>query len=226
MITDLPKGFALYRSDINEPPETWNKDFINPTYNYNGFVKNLAGNLFFFDNESAARKLGKTYAQGYHYLTACNINIDDCRIIDFSECGSVYMMIRLLDELGIQVMTDDFKLYMESAPPHEATFREFSIAYDKAKAGDTFSAVKVKFPGKTARDIDIFGQRLTDFNNGIIFKELIDKMENPIHGYRWTEQDAAGIYSYCIFSPSTVSEPGNTKEVLSEINSDAENRAN
>lgn len=218
MILSLPKGFQLFRSDINKPPEKWDQTHINPTYNYKGFIKNKTGNLFFFDNAESANTLGKTYDQSYHFLTSCCVNIDQCKIIDFSQCCSVYMMFRVLDELGIDVLTDNFKLYSECLPPYLATFKELATAYKETKAGNSFSVYHVKYPGKTAKDIGIIGQRLTDFDNGLAFKKIIDSFGQPLHGYRWCEQNAPACYSYCIFSSKIVSDPITEKVEVNKIN--------
>jgi hypothetical protein len=214
MITTLSVGFKLYRSDSNEPPIDWDSQFINPAYSYNGRIKNMASNFFFTDNIESARLIGKTYEKGCHFLTECEIAIPEFKIIDFSNCLSVYMMIEILESLNIDVLNADFKFYIEQKEPFESDFEELATHYLAAKEGNMNSLFKLKIPGLTVRDTGQFGQRFTDFENGLAFKKLIDALPYPIHGYRWREDKDPDGLSYCIFKSAYISAPIRVQEDL------------
>jgi hypothetical protein len=61
----------------------------------------------------------------------------------------------------------------------------------------------------------VFGQRLTDFNNGIIFKEKVPKKYPDADGYMWKEDIVNGGITYCLFDYSKLEKPDTQKIYLS-----------
>jgi|GEM_PF-5525504 len=85
---------------------------------------------------------------------------------------------------------------------------EISPAYKKyiTKLNNDHSAISntkisCTFPDK----VGILGQRLTDFDNGLIFRDKIKKVEldtnQVIDGYRFREDSDERGFTYCFFAP-------------------------
>lgn len=206
---------TLYRSDTTRPPSDWSKEF--KCYRYDGVgEKNKAGLFFLSDSIDIANSLGKINCknlnQNSYYLTESQAK--DIHIIDFSYCSTLMQMIRALALIGINVFTNDFKTYEEGkGQEHTKTFGKFRVIYDDYIQGKNATEVYTQLSdvGYDADPVGTFGQRITDFDNGISFINLIKKWGAEVDGYRWREcNDPRGL-TYCLFSTGKILKPSCTE---------------
>ena len=212
MIIDICNTF--FRYDLEKPPTTWCNEFINLKYQYDKLgKKNVAGLFFFTDSIETAIELGKTESQEYkedgYYLTTCSTSLP-IKILDFSNSFKIYQMLCTLTDNNIDVLNDLFKMYDAKCGEQKNTFRLFKDVFDKAE-NEKDSILKMTLISKLKLDIkecdcvnvSIFGQRLTDFENGKHFKKLLE--EKGIEGYRWRE--FGKNFSYCLFNSDKLTSP-------------------
>ena len=195
---------TLYRYDLKQPPAKWDAIFFNcECYDVKLGHKNKADLFFFTDSVEIANDLGLSSAKGSfkdEYFLTSFLTPSKFKIIDFSNKENIYQMIRLLYDLGIDVLTDDFKTYEA-----DNDFSQLKNIFESAELEQDFIK-KYKIIGQLKinsksnyYDISLFGQRLTDFENGIKFKVLAKSIISDIDGYRWREFDDERGYSYCLF---------------------------
>ena len=209
---------VLYRYDLIKPPNQWDKEFRNEKYNFcNLGHKNKAGLFFFTNSLDIANDLGKTnvkengQAKGF-YRTKCTPT-SPLKIIDFSCSSSIYVMLRILKDLDIDVLNDDFKFYGNFDGDNTTTFSSWRDSFEAAEnENNMFRKLKIiqnlkLHPNSNVQDVKLFGQRLTDFDNGIKFKELVISKSNEIDGYRWVEFDNSKGLTYCLFDSGKLSNP-------------------
>ena len=200
----------LYRYDLEKPPDKWDSDFLNFEYQTEEYGhKNKAKLFFFSDSKQTVRELGLNAAIKYnrtkYYFTKAN-TILPVKVIDFDNRHNIYQMLCLLSDLGIQVLTNDFKTYEE-----DKTFGELKIHFDKAELEeDTIKKMNIipqmkVHTNSDYENIGLFGQRLTDFDNGLYFKKLVKSIDSQIDGYRWWEFNKKS-FTYCLFDCEKLSE--------------------
>lgn len=212
----------FFRYDLKEPPRDWDDSFTSGEYIHDQIgEKNKAGLFFFTNSEEIAKKLGRNAVQknkeGY-FLTRCE-TVKRIKIIDFSCCDNIYQMLRVLMDLNIDVLNDDFRTCEESNGRYLKTFsflREHLEAFeeeteDHSKRLKILQNIKLD-PKSDPYDVRLFGQRLTDFDNGLHFKAAVLDSNPDIDGYRWKEFPEEG-WTYCLFEPKKLTPP--TKEFLS-----------
>lgn len=192
----------LFRYDLDEPPSEWSSTFFNKEKNYNDPIlghKNKAGLFFFTDSSEIVKNLGKTASiinsKNKYFITT--IQLETCpEIIDFSNCKDIYSMIYVLESLKIDVLIEDIKTndgihnMKELRSNYEAKNKEL-LRIHTSKTIDY-------------RAIGPFGQMLTDYDNGFIFKELVKSKYPHIAGYRWNEFDHNKGFTYCFFESETL----------------------
>ena len=196
---------GLFRYDLDEPPLNWTTDFLNFEHNTvpHGH-KNKAGLFFFTDSELIATEMGQCQAKGnsrdHYYLTHAIPNAS-ILIIDFSNCDNIYHMLCLLKDLDIDVLTNEFRTY-EGENTYEELRSIFEIAELETDKNEKYKHIsKLKAHSESNyRDIGLFGQRLTDFDNGIKFCEIIKEKHPLVEGYRWMEYGDDRGFTYCLFS--------------------------
>ncbi|KOY86653.1 hypothetical protein AD998_11320 [bacterium 336/3] len=212
----------LYRYDIEEPPKNWDDNFKNPEYQTGSEHKNKANLYFFIDTKETAKKLVenvKIKQFNQYYISSCE-TMYMLKIIDFDGLN-IYGMLDVLYHLKINVMTDDFKTYIDNSQLE--TFKKFQDPYDTIKNIDNkinkssqdyllkieaFSKLKLNDSWKLEEDNSgVFGQRLTDFDNGIEFKKLVGALNKKIDGYRWKENKDNDGFTYCLFNSKKLSPP-------------------
>jgi hypothetical protein len=211
----------LFRYDIIEPPENWDTNFRNPEYETEEYGHKNKANLFFFtDSEDIAKDLGQGSANkrclNEYFLTKSKT--ESClTLIDFNNRQNIYQMLCLLNDLKINVLTIDFKTY-----EGDSTFLDLKSIFDNAevethllKKASIVSQLKVHSKSNVT-DISLFGQRLTDFDNGLKFKSIINDIYPKIDGYRWKEyNDDRGI-TYCLFDSKKLSQKWTEKIKVSK----------
>ena len=114
----------LYRYDLELPPNEWSTDFKNFKYNTtNHEVKNKAGLFFFTDSIDIANHLGINAANNEsrteYYLTTVKIE-GASNIIDFSNSINIFQMLRILEDLKIRKLLNEFETFI-----NDVTFSNF-----------------------------------------------------------------------------------------------------
>lgn len=176
-VVDIKNTLTLYRADYEKPPDKWSTDF--KCYNFETVGnKNQAGLFFLSDSIDIAHSLGNIYCKKRniksYYLTECRT--ENIRLIDFSYCSSLIDMIKVLAILNIDVFTDEYKTYEEGKNvQHLKTLRKFRSAYvdftEERNPNHVFT--QLSDAGYDDDPVGTFGQRITDFDNGIRFIETI-----------------------------------------------------
>lgn len=213
----IKTGFELYRFDLVKTPNKWSTDFKNSNYSYGELGnKNQAGFFFFLDSIDKANNFGENYAinknQDYYYITKTQTS-NQLKLIDFSNSYNIYQMLCVLKDLGIDVLTKNFKTFENEET--FATLREifYEAEREKEMKKKTMLIKKLKVHSKSNFNATgLFGQRLTDFTNGKIFKELVQELYPEIDGYCWNEfedgkSNEINILSYCLFNSNKLSNP-------------------
>ena len=201
----------LFRYDIIEQPENWDTNFQNPEYETKEYGHKNKANLFFFtDSENIAKDLGQGAANNKcldeYFLTKSKTDL--ClTLIDFYNRQNIYQMLCLLNDLKINVLTKDFKTY-----EGDSTFLDLKSIFDNAvaetdllKKASIVSKLKVHSKSNVT-DISLFGQRLTDFDNGLKFKLIIKDIYPKIDGYRWKEYNDDRGFTYCLLDSKKLSQ--------------------
>lgn len=196
-------NLTLYRYDISEPPKNWDTNFLNFEYDTEEHGhKNKAGLFFFTDSLDLAKDLGKCSAKKnlkYEYFLTTTTT-QTLKLIDFSDRYNIYQMLCMLDDLEIDVLTKDFKTY--ESENHFGQLKNIFEAAEKEsdsmKKLDIIKNLKVH-PNSNYEHISLFGQRLTDFNNGFHFKRVVKEKYSDIDGYLWREFNDDRGFSYCLF---------------------------
>jgi len=205
MITEIsPK---LFRYDLEQPPLEWSTTFHNNEDSYNDSIlgyKNKAGLFFFTDSINIAVELGRIASEkenrDKYFLTTLEEFDFPVKLIDFSENDNIYFMLYSLMEMGIDVLTNQFKTFN-----NDQNFGEFKSIFNSAVSALKENDIRkwrklidqLRIGTNSGEHFHVFGQRLTDFDNGIVFKYLVKSLYPDINGYRWKENHIG--FTYCLF---------------------------
>ena len=207
----LEPGDTLYRYDLgNNLPNDWSAEYSSPEYySHNYGRKNVIGAFFFFENKQAAKE---TLAQAIYNqkvknkeydcgtITYCNVT-NDIKLLDLTtglfNCSNI---ISVLYDLDIDVVSNKFYNYQKRLP-----YSSIGNAV-KALSSDDYH-IKLN----AAKEINEFflycprllGQSLTDFNNGVDFKKILN--EKGFEGYVFNESPTSD--TYCLFKADKISNP-------------------
>ena len=216
----LFKNLRLYRSDLEYPPTEWSADFKNKKYdgtNKGLGHKNKANMFFFTDSENSARLMAKSecieVGKLEYYLTTTYAQ--NVKLIDFINRNNIYQMLCLLKDIDIDVLVSDFKTYNDNQIVE--TFSKFKSYFDLAETNPSNKVDIVKniitFDNNKNPNwnVMLFGQRLTDFDNGILFRKLIQNKYPDIDGYMWKEDINYNGITYCLFDSKKLD---NNKKVI------------
>ena len=201
---NIKDNLTLYRADKDAPPLKWSSSFKNSQYHYPEMgYKNKSGLFFFTDSIEIAITIGKKFNLETYYLTECKVK-ESAKIIDFSFCNTIFEMVTILTDLGIDILTNDFKSYNNTTGPHITSFGDFKSIYEELQGGSVLLH-KFHLGMSDNHNVGYFGQRLTDFDNAQHFLKLVKKF--GLDGYRWRESyDPRGL-TYCFFDSSKISNP-------------------
>ena len=219
----LEPGDKLYRYDRGEKLDTeWLTDYSSPEYSFSEYgPKNKIGLFFFYNDISAAKntlaqavynqkKMGTIY--NYGTITSCQV-IDDIRLLDLeaglSSCSD---KIRFLHQIGLNVITELFYNYQFKRPFSELqNSLEDLLSTDQSLSSAAENVINeffYNFP-------PLLGQSLTDFDNGEVFKEMLEN--NEFEGYVFMEDFISD--TYCLLSSDKITAP---EHEIIDINSNEE----
>lgn len=219
----LEPGDLLYRYDLGEKLDAeWLTDYSSPEYSFSEYgPKNKIGLFFFYNDISAAKntlaqavynqkKMGTIY--NYGTITSCQV-IDDIRLLDLeaglSSCSD---KIRFLHQIGLNVITELFYNYQFKRPFSELqNSLEDLLSTDQSLSSAAENVINeffYNFP-------PLLGQSLTDFDNGEVFKEMLEN--NEFEGYVFMEDFISD--TYCLLSSDKITAP---EHEIIDINSNEE----
>ncbi len=221
-IFKMPGAVHLHRYDVDCPPDDWNANFKNQEYVYSDEcddlrIKNRIGAFFFFDNKATAYCTGTIAAKKLNrnriWLTETSI-ANEIQLLDFSHFENISSLLLAFDEIGFDVLTDRFRKF--SSIGACKSFAELRPLVERIKQLDAKAAKTDKdhfeiintankighfFSGN--HRIDYFGQLLSDFTNGIEFKEML--LSKGYDGYIFRESHDSP--TYCILNSDALSKP-------------------
>lgn len=221
MIIEINKPFRLYRCDTELPSNKWDESHALNTkygtkYGDKG-AKNQAGLFFFHDHmdvsnsyginslEEINKQEGLYLKQSEYYITEGKLD-ESIRIIDFSKCQSMFMMIDLLRINGLNILNDNFTNHIDNSK-----LSRFLSNYNKYIETNDSIYVSSIFLTKRGMEFDYsyFGQMISDFENGIALKKILE--EKNIDGYRWREHNDPRGLTYCLLNSTKLQEPSVSK---------------
>lgn len=208
MITKV-SPLKLYRYDLEMPPVSWNSKHHCMYTEYanceNWGPKNTEGFYFLFDSLITTKYLGRSVAiekeKNSYWVThtRSNTTLD---ILDFSECENLHDFLNIIDSHHIDIYNSEIQMNkienitIKSLENHKPDTRIFP-QYDPLL------------------EVAWFGQLLTDYQNGKIFKDLISNSNLEIDGYRWKENQDDTL-TYCLFEHDKLDKPFHIKESVGD----------
>lgn len=207
----LERGDMLYRYGLEQYyPSVWCNKIHNSKYFFNEHGnKNQIGAYFFYNNEDTARRvlevaIKKQETQGQRIeaatITSCEVREDIVLLDLFTGIESCSNMISVLRELNLNVVTNSFYNYQKKAY-YTKIEHDLELLYSEDYANRL----------NAAKGIDDFfynlppllGQSLTDFRNGVAFKEML--IRNHWEGYVFKEEERSN--TYCLLDATKLTEP-------------------
>lgn len=240
MITSYCIPHDLYRYDLEEPQNKWSSDYHNIEYVYEDAskelkFKNQIGAFFFYDDKSQARLTGEVGARRLKrnelWLTKTSL-ISDTPLLDlrmhYSNLGfpiphtTPLQVICRLEEIGIKILNDSFHKYMnvygEKIPFSDirSKYEEIIILDNKDNTSLKEDLEKLKLAGDVNgffnNRIGYLGQLLSDFSNGIHFKEML--ISKGFKGYIFEEETFLHKPTFCVFDSGNLEQPISEKIIL------------
>lgn len=203
----------LYRYDLMETPSEWDTSYHSIEYvvNENGHIihKNQSGLLFLFDSETVAIKIAEKalnrHGKTEFWLTRTFVK-EPLRLLDLTG-GSTLVMLANLFNHEIDVFNNGLTITgRHNSPKMETIEPIFLYLMQNMVGGDEYNEKWLKLhepfinPGN---QYSLLGQRLSDFNNGEVFKTLL--IANKYDGYVFDE--SYGGSTICIVDSSKLSNP-------------------
>ena len=207
----LERGDVLYRYGLEQYyPDVWCNNIHNPEYNFDGLGhKNQIGAYFFYQDENTAKRVlkvaikkqeGKGKIIEKATLTTCTVREEIVLLDLFSGIDSCSQMISVLKDLELNIASSLFCNYQK-----KASYTEIERDLDLLCSGNCTEKI-----GAAARIDDFFyrrppllGQSLTDFNNGVAFKEML--IRNHWEGYVFKEEESSN--TYCLLDTTKLTNP-------------------
>lgn len=207
----LENGDALYRYDLEENlPDDWDPNYHNFEYSGSRYgFKNAIGAIFLFDKKLTAKQIlsgainnqkekGREITRAT--ITTVTVN-EDIKLLDLStrifRCSQ---LLSVLYELDMDVTELELKNFQQDLP-FKSIHDKLIDLYSEDPTKRMTSAYEIDkfFYGMT----NLLGQTLTDFQNGVLFKKLLE--DRQFEGYVFWENPSSD--TYCILSPSKLSNP-------------------
>ena len=213
---NLPKGTRLCRYDLKNTPNNWDCNYKSLEYEYVGLgPKNKIGAFFFYnslaDCERTAQNAHLKHEEAPLWITETEL-LKEVNLLDLRESHIVRILDRLFDA-GIDVLRGDFVNHLKESN----TYFSIRSSYLQIKqCTSPFEGLKharevLDFWGKSPNvggNYDYLGQQLTDFDNGEVFKQLLQ--EKGLCGYCFYEGSRDGmpqVTTYCLFSSACLGAP-------------------
>lgn len=213
----IEKNTTFYRYDLVEPPMVWTSDYHSLEYAVadSGDIsyKNQSGLLFFYDSESTTIKTAERALERHNktefWLTTAYVD-KPLQFLDLRG-GATLVILNNLYVNGIDVFNSPLSL---TGLPESAPLKSLEPLYyhlmQNAVGGEDYNDKWLRlhepfiYPGSP---YSLLGQRLTDFENGEVFKSLL--LENKYDGYIFDE--SFGASTICLMDSTKLSKPESTK---------------
>lgn len=224
----LNQGTNLFRYDIEKPPVSFTTEYNNSEYVFGDRKKNMAGLFFFFIDEKLRDDVARIAAGSREsvqvYYTRCILE-KDVTLIDLREYNGITNMIMHLEEMNIDIFTDNFHQYNLDGSRKSLGILRSTIDSLKTVKGEENIAKRYELINNIYKDfrpyfglnenVNYFGQLLTDFENGYSFKSIVSNL--GIDGYCWDENRGhVNNETICLFDSTYLSAPITETIVLSD----------
>lgn len=193
MILYIQDPIDLSRYDLSRPPTSWNSKFQSTETEYANFSnkgpKNTEELYFLFDNIETTKAVAKIAChkkQQNEYWISKTTTQSPIKILDFSSCKCLHDILEIIDSLRIDIYNS--KLIINGFE---------NIEIESLKNHNRNTRILEKYP--ELFEVSWFGQLLTDYQNGKIFKKLLVESGLEIDGYRWCENINPYGLTYCFF---------------------------
>ena len=212
----LPNRILL-RYDLQEPPMDWDLKYRSLEYSTNDagkiMYKNQAGLLFFYDSESTTIKTAelamKRHNKTEFWLTTASVT-KPLQLLDLRGGATLVILNNIfvngIDMFGSPLTTTGLK----DSIPLKALEPLYYYLMQSAVGGEEYNDKWFQlhepfiYPG---RPYSLLGQRLTDYENGEVFKSLL--IEKKYDGYIFDE--SFGASTICLTDSTKLSAPERTK---------------
>lgn len=213
----ISEGFSLYRYDLTEPPTMWDNSYHSLEYytkpNGEKTSKNQAGLLFFYDSESTTIKTAelamKRHNKTEFWLTTASV-IKHLRLLDLRG-GATLVILNNLYVNGIDVFRSSLTTTGLKDSDQLRTLESlYYYLMQNVMGGEDYNDKWLRlhepfiYPGSP---YSLLGQRLTDYDNGKVFKSLL--LANNYDGYIFDE--SFGASTLCISDSTKLSAPESIK---------------
>lgn len=220
---NIPTGTSFYRYDLLEPPKIWDRSYHSLEYSINdadGFLqKNQSSLLFFYDSESTTIKTAERALERHNktefWLTTAYVD-KPLQLLDLRG-GATLVILNNLYINGIDVFNSPLSL---TGLPESAPLKSLEPLYyhlmQNAIGGEDYNDKWLRlhepfiYPGSP---YSLLGQRLTDFENGEVFKSLL--LENKYDGYIFDE--SFGASTICLMDSTKLSTPESIRFDMSRL---------
>ena len=201
MIIQIDEKLNLSRYDLNNPPNKWDSKSQSSKTEYANLKdkgpKNTEGFYFLYDRLETTKtvatiaciKNSTNHYQITKTATKCSI-----KILDFSNCKCLHDMLDMIDSLNINIYDSEMIIY---------SFENLKVKSLQHHNRNT--RILLGYP--ELLEVAWFGQLLTDYINGRIFKHLIATANIEIDGYRWCENNNPYCLTYCFFDCDKLENP-------------------
>ena len=219
----INKGKTFYRYDISsEPlPEEWDDTIKSIEYSNTAYgPKNIVGSFFFYDNQETAEAvgriaIGRTDTTKSIIITSCQL-VEDVNLLDLTKYDEALLdvqsdhplsILNILKAHDIDVLTDNFHRYDTDVVPFSSLMEDFSIVHQPVT--NDYNQIKNRINAATRINaffhdcIPFLGQSLSDFANGISFKDILEKKDYD--GYLFLEEPSSP--TYCLFKKNKLGKP-------------------
>lgn len=229
MIKTFNQPYDLYRYDLEEPPRQWDINYHSIEYAYEGYedktrLKNQIGACFFYDNKTQAYLTGcvaaKNKGKSQFWITHTSI-IPPIVLLDLSEhttasgvrkpYSTPFEVLSRLDEIGFDILNNSFNKFPDVSGNKVslAIIRSlFSTVRDgiiKGEDGKVIRSYVDEINSFFNDSVGYLGQLLTDFENGIHFKELL--VSKKLNGYIFKEEIFTQKPTFCILDNNLLGLP-------------------
>ena len=220
----ISAGFPLYRYDITRSPKgKWDKDYKSLIYYWpDAGPKNEIGAFFFFDTEYEAVEVGREVLGKKKDMIRDNnpklsiwitntVTHENLYMLDLSKCKNVVDLYVTLWNEQIDIFRDDFyrfdslngsvplsqiKEHVACLATHNDETKSSKLIECKCEILNLYNCIDEN------NQLAYACQGLTDFSNGIIFKDILE--EKGFDGYIFQETDAK---TFCLFNSHKLSLP-------------------
>ena len=197
----MNENINLSRYDLNTPPSNWDSKLQSSKTEYanlrNMGPKNTEGFYFLYDNLETTKVVARIACMKNlttNYSITATKTVTPLKILDFSNCKCLHDMLYIIDSLNINIYDSEMTIY---------GFENIKIKSLQYHNRNT----RVLHGYPKLLEVAWFGQQLTDYNNGKVFKELITNANVEIDGYRWCENHYPYGLTYCFFGCEKLAPP-------------------